>query len=321
MELEGRVTDRGLFERIVVGLDLSVSRAALSEGSERALEQVLALVSRGCEQVTLLHATRADERWDPAAKRYVHVAGPISREQEQVLDRAAGRVRMAGGAAKVVCIDRHPVTAILAQCMRERADLVVVGKRSDDSGDGRRLGSVSMKLLRKCPAPIWAVKGGRSPNPSSILAATDLTPVGDRVIDLAGRVAAGFAADLHVVSAYQLPLSVQMEGVEAEEDFDRTRSAQIVGSIRSRLAERGLADSAHLHVGRTSPVSAIEECVYRVQPDLVVMGTISRSGIAGLVVGNTAERLLGRLDCSLLTLKPADFRCPTSLEELDASLS
>jgi len=37
---------------------------------------------------------------------------------------------------------------------------------------------------------------------------------------------------------------------------------------------------------------------------------ISRAGIAGLSVGNTAERMLGHLDCSLLTVKPADFVCP-----------
>jgi universal stress protein E len=40
------------------------------------------------------------------------------------------------------------------------------------------------------------------------------------------------------------------------------------------------------------------------------MGTISRAGIAGLSVGNTAERMLGHLDCSMLTVKPADFVCP-----------
>ncbi|MBW2698633.1 MAG: universal stress protein, partial [Deltaproteobacteria bacterium] len=55
---------------------------------------------------------------------------------------------------------------------------------------------------------------------------------------------------------------------------------------------------------------AILGCVDRLAPDLVVMGTISRGGIAGVLVGNTAERLLTRLDCSLLTVKPESFVCP-----------
>ena len=40
------------------------------------------------------------------------------------------------------------------------------------------------------------------------------------------------------------------------------------------------------------------------------MGTMSRGGVAGLLVGNTAERLLDKVECSLLTIKPEDFVSP-----------
>jgi hypothetical protein len=50
--------------------------------------------------------------------------------------------------------------------------------------------------------------------------------------------------------------------------------------------------------------------VDRLKSDLVVRGTISRAGIAGLSIGNTAERMLGHLDCSMLTVKATDFVCP-----------
>ena len=48
--------------------------------------------------------------------------------------------------------------------------------------------------------------------------------------------------------------------------------------------------------------------------DLVVMGTVARTGIAGLLMGNTAERLLQRLVCSVLAVKPEGFVSPISLE-------
>lgn len=47
---------------------------------------------------------------------------------------------------------------------------------------------------------------------------------------------------------------------------------------------------------------------------LVVMGTIGRSGIRGMITGNTAERLLPRLHCSLLAVKPDGFQCPVDPE-------
>jgi universal stress protein E len=86
-----------------------------------------------------------------------------------------------------------------------------------------------------------------------------------------------------------------------------------VAHIERGLASTPLAGAAELHVGRTSPTQAILEGVERLRPGLVVLGTISRGGIPGLLMGNTAERLVDRIDCALLTVKPADFVCPVSL--------
>ncbi len=47
--------------------------------------------------------------------------------------------------------------------------------------------------------------------------------------------------------------------------------------------------------------------------DLVVMGTLARTGIAGLLMGNTAESILMQLDCSVLTVKPPGFVSPITL--------
>lgn len=48
--------------------------------------------------------------------------------------------------------------------------------------------------------------------------------------------------------------------------------------------------------------------------DLVVMGTVARTGIAGFFMGNTAENILTQLDCSVLTIKPPEFVSPITLD-------
>ena len=48
--------------------------------------------------------------------------------------------------------------------------------------------------------------------------------------------------------------------------------------------------------------------------DLVVMGTVARTGIAGFFMGNTAESILNQLTCSVLTVKPPGFVSPVTLE-------
>ena len=40
------------------------------------------------------------------------------------------------------------------------------------------------------------------------------------------------------------------------------------------------------------------------------MGTVGRSGIPGLIIGNTAEKVINGIDCSLLAVKPAGFVTP-----------
>ena len=57
-------------------------------------------------------------------------------------------------------------------------------------------------------------------------------------------------------------------------------------------------------------ISALSEEV-----DVVVMGTLSRSGPAGVLIGNTAEKVLARIDCSVLAAKPEAFITPVRISE------
>jgi nucleotide-binding universal stress UspA family protein len=50
--------------------------------------------------------------------------------------------------------------------------------------------------------------------------------------------------------------------------------------------------------------------------DLIIMGTISRAGIAGLLIGNTAEKVLRKVDSSILVIKPEGFITPVKLNTL-----
>ncbi len=47
--------------------------------------------------------------------------------------------------------------------------------------------------------------------------------------------------------------------------------------------------------------------------DLLVMGTVCRTGLAGFLIGNTAEKVLSEVNCSVLTVKPEGFVTPVTL--------
>jgi len=45
------------------------------------------------------------------------------------------------------------------------------------------------------------------------------------------------------------------------------------------------------------------------------MGTVARTGMPGLLIGNTAEGVLNEIDYSVLAVKPPGFVTPVTLEE------
>jgi len=65
-----------------------------------------------------------------------------------------------------------------------------------------------------------------------------------------------------------------------------------------------------VHLRHAPPAEAIRSAADEVKADLLVMGTVCRTGIAGFLIGNTAETVIPDASCSLLALKPEGFVSP-----------
>lgn len=86
------------------------------------------------------------------------------------------------------------------------------------------------------------------------------------------------------------------------------------------VTERGDRLSAHVESRGNSlggvpprvrtPWKEIQKVADQTPADLVAMGNVGPSGIKGLLLGNTAEKVLSICPCSLLTVKPDDFVSP-----------
>ena len=65
-----------------------------------------------------------------------------------------------------------------------------------------------------------------------------------------------------------------------------------------------------LHLLHGKPDDQIPDCVDELEIDVLVMGTLARTGISGFVIGNTAENILQSISCSLVAMKPEGFVSP-----------
>lgn len=294
--------------RILVGLDLEPDGSDVTGGSRRAALQAQWLAERVDGELTFLHST-----WhDAYEKQGTWRPGPGS-AGFAALEEVAAEYRSSGLGAELLYDQERPGLALIRRVLRGEHDLVMVARRNRPVS--RALGSVTRELVRKCPCPVWVVKPDAPLVHSAVMAATDLTPVGTRAVELAAWIARAYGCELHVVHAWQTPFSVQMAGeMPGHEDDLAALQARSEKSVRATLATVASDVDMRLHVGRDAPSRAILEGVERLGVDLLVMGTLSRAGIAGLLVGNTAEKLLDRAPCSLLAVKPEGFVSPVSAE-------
>jgi universal stress protein E len=67
------------------------------------------------------------------------------------------------------------------------------------------------------------------------------------------------------------------------------------------------------HLLKGEPGDVIAEFAEAKKADLIVMGTVGRTGLAGFIVGNTAETILGAVRCSVIAVKPEGFQSPVTL--------
>ena len=113
--------------------------------------------------------------------------------------------------------------------------------------------------------------------------------------------------ELHVLHSIEYPNPAS----DAVED---RRKLEVENEIREQLLGLGFDDAkAHIQVEIGYAEEAFLSYIEQHNIELIVMGTISRKGITGMLIGNTAEKLLPFLSCSVLAVKPANFESPVLL--------
>ena len=219
-----------------------------------------------------------------------------------------------------------PFFEIIREVLKNKHDLVIKTAR----GEGRLkeviFGSTTMHLLRKCPCPVWAIKPTHEKKYARIMAAVDPDPIdkkrnalNSKIMELATSLARSEGSELHVVHCWRLYGDTILSGrgrMSQNKVAELARKARMEHEGRiSELVEKqapGLPNN-RIHLLKGDAEALIPALAKRKSIEIIVMGTVVRTGIAGFIVGNTAENILQRVDCSVLTVKPDGFVSPVKL--------
>lgn len=234
-----------------------------------------------------------------------------------------------------------PFIEIIREVLRYKPD-VLVKCSNDETWLGRLFGSDDMHILRKCPCPVLMLKPGHIEPCQNILATVDLVSddfdeekeycvqdqLNRRVLELAGSFALSGSAELHIGSVWDsFGENFLRYGAFAQTSEDKIhryveqthqeysdKLDALARGLKALLGKEAVDYISPIpHLVKGLPAQEIPEMTKKYDIDLIVMGTVARTGIAGLFIGNTAEAILEQVQCSVLAIKPEGFETPVTL--------
>lgn len=295
------------FHNLLVHVDTRVDEQPI-------VDRALALAQRHHARVRLVDVLPPfswPARWAVGDLDQVRLA--LEHQKQAALAVHAERLRAAGIETSYAVLVGKSSTALVDEVVRGGHDLLLKSAKGSHSRQESAFGTTALRLVRTCPCTVWAVRSPR-PGAGRVAVAVDASTTEPRHATLNERllhVAQAFAgpAPLEVVHAWSLYGEQMVKDYMKREDYEellRDGETRARDGLSRLLSAAGLAGAAaHLLHGHAS--EEIGRFVAEQAIDVLVIGTVARSGLSGYILGNTAETLINRVECSLAVVKPADF--------------
>ena len=299
-----------------------------------AVERAVSLARQNEARLTVFTVVKelpADARMAITAMSPQELLELVINDRREKVDALAADIGQQGVDVSSQVVTGTPFLEIIRQVLRDKHDLVILAAEGKGGLKERLFGSTSLHLMRKCPCPVWVVKSAKRAKYKRILAAVDTTsdfPDSDRdslnplIMQLASSLAQMDDSALHQVQVWFLFAEDYLDaraqlGKSGIQNLRKDTKREYTSKLNSLLAGvdlKGLV--VHKYLPRSDNASRIiVKLAKNKKIDLLVMGTVCRTGLAGFFIGNTAEKVLSEVNCSVLTVKPEGFVTPVTLEE------
>lgn len=213
---------------------------------------------------------------------------------------------------------------IIRDVMAFDHDLVMKTAVGGSGLAARLFGSTALKLIRKCPCPVWIAHPEAPVTPRRVLAAIDPMPATDRsdnlnrqILETASQMAQMGGGRLDVLHGWHLPGESRLTFGRTKISPDKLERMRAMAEKVHRQKTNDLLErmqstisSANLHVVQGKPTETVLSFAEREKSDLIVIGTADQSALAGMLLGSTAESVVEKSRTSVLAIKPQGFTSP-----------
>lgn len=259
-------------------------------------------------------------------KDHENVRALLGKEKQEQLDALASPVRHRGIEVEAKVLFGKTSAEIIREVLRGRHDLVLRVAKGHESRHKGFFGTTGRRLLRDCPCAVWLVAAADTPEYKHVMGCIDTSTghkldaeLNNKVYELASTISRQHEARRSIIHAWQIDGEELIDGRVHGDEFERMRQQRRdyeEGVLNKFLQSHDIqASDADIHMLKGDPAQVIPSFVEENDVDLIVMGTVARSGLMGMLIGNTAERILDDLECSVLAVKPDSFVSPIKAGE------
>ncbi|MEE9254534.1 MAG: universal stress protein, partial [Pseudomonadales bacterium] len=163
-------------------------------------------------------------------------------------------------------------------------------------------------ILRHATCPVMLVKAQAWVSEPAIIAAVNVLDdeheaLNRHILAYARDLTRILGGELHLVNAFPLfePWIGELGAAYDYVSIKREVEAEVDRRVRS-IADEVEVDYRLLHIREGKAELVIRDLCEETNAELVVMGTAARSGVRGIVIGNTSEALLHVVNTDVLTL-------------------
>lgn len=280
------------------------------KGDELVLEQAAWFAEKVGASLTLFHALEGDDFSLPHHEQSCH---ELLRDRTRpLLEARVQQLKEKGIEASYRIDEGVPFQRLLSEAKLGDYHLVMTGfnRHEDNWQDFLFHGSTTRQLIRYCPIPVWATSPIQEKKLDRLLVSVDFSDVSKKTVRIADELAEVTGAEKILLHCARYP---GLMSARRMPDADRA-VAEYVESVRDKINEEidqllgNRRSEWKVLVKDSDVIVTVEEIANNHDVDLVIMGTVARTGLAGFLVGNTAEKILGELSANVWAIKPDGWK-------------
>jgi universal stress protein E len=210
----------------------------------------------------------------------------------------------------------RPAIDIAQICVNQSFDLLIKTANKHHLFDGIFHTPLDWHLLRECSCAVMLVSNNKHSSDSPLVVAIDANTddqahsnLNEKLLCTASFISKLFNNQILAVNACPpLPVMTDLQYASVDPASYLTDMKNIALKNTLKIVKHYNLDESNIKILEGIPEDIIPKFAEKIDSRLIILGTVSRSGINGMFMGNTAEQLLHNLQCDILAIKPDNVK-------------